>query len=158
MARYRALGIIRRFFLMAAIGFWIGGFTFYASVAVPVGMEVLGSHLRQGFITQQVSRWLNISAIFALAIFAWNAMAVWGRIGKRAKFILAGSLTIMIAIQVELFILHPYLDRLLDVSAHKIIGDSDQFDMLHNVYLTSTTVQWAFSLLHVLCIAAILKD
>jgi hypothetical protein len=157
MSRFDLSGTIRRFLLMAAIGFWIGGFTFYASVVIPVGMQVLGGHVRQGFITQQVTQWLNISAIFALAIFAWNAFAVWGRIGKLARFILLTTLCFMSAIQIELFVLHPYLDRLLDIKAREVI-EFGRFGTLHRIYLVTTTVQWGFGLLHVLCIAAILKD
>lgn len=154
MTRSHALGTVRRFLVFAAIAFWLGGFTFYASVAVPVGMQVLGSHLRQGFITQQVSQWLNLSGLIALAILTWNMLAEWDRAGRLIRIALSVSMIAMIAIQAELFILHPFLDRLLDVRARQII-DEDRFDFLHRVYLMSSTVQWCFGLLHVLCIAAL---
>ena len=44
--------ILRRFLVLIALFFWQGGFTFYAAVVVPVGQQVLHSHLRQGFVTQ----------------------------------------------------------------------------------------------------------
>jgi len=157
MGRFHSPGTIRRFLVIAAVAFWLGGFTFYASVAIPVGMKILGSHLRQGFITQQVTQWLNLTALFALAILAWNALAVWGQTNKPLRFTLAGSLILMIAIQLELFGLHPCLDRLLDTQSRQIIND-ERFDALHRIYLVSSTVQWCSGVLHVLCIAAVLKD
>jgi hypothetical protein len=154
MNRFDLLGTLRRFLTFAAIAFWLGGFTFYASVAVPVGMKILGSHLRQGFITQEVSQWLNVSAIPALAIMTWNMLAEWRRAGRLIRLALLTSIIAMIAIQAELFILHPCLDRLLDVHARKIIDD-DRFDFLHRAYLMSATAQWGFGLLYVLCISAL---
>ena len=52
--------ILRRFLVLIALFFWQGGFTFYAAVVVPVGQQVLHSHLRQGFVTQQVTNYLNL--------------------------------------------------------------------------------------------------
>jgi hypothetical protein len=43
---------------LIALFFWQGGFTFYASVVVPIGQEVFGP-LRQGFLTRQVTVYLN---------------------------------------------------------------------------------------------------
>src|SRR5689334_8725515 len=55
------LGAARRFIVISAIAFWLGGFTFYAGVAIPTGVEVLGTHKAVGFITQGVTRWLNVA-------------------------------------------------------------------------------------------------
>lgn len=151
------LSVARRFLVIVAISFWLGGFTFYAGVAVPVGMRVLGSHVRQGFITQQVTLWLNFSSIFALSILAWNVIVLRNRAGKLIKISLAASLLLMITLQVELFALHPYLDRLLDAETRRIIDD-ERFDLLHHVYLWTSTVQWLAGVFHTLCLAAILKD
>src|SRR5271156_6553534 len=64
--------LVRRFMVLALLMFWLGGFTFYASVVVPVGADVLGSHLRQGMITRHVAWYMNLSGIAALAVFAWD--------------------------------------------------------------------------------------
>jgi hypothetical protein len=48
------------------LSIWWGTFTFYAGIVVTVGMQVLGSHIAMGFITQQVTVYLNI---FSLIIF-----------------------------------------------------------------------------------------
>ena len=44
--------------------FWLGGFTFYAAVVVPIGREVLGS--AQSDVTRHVSFYLNLTAAIAL--------------------------------------------------------------------------------------------
>src|SRR6516165_1555208 len=67
--------LLRRFLVLSALFFWQGGFTFYASVVVPVGQEVFG-HLRQGFITRQVTVYLNLSGAIALALLIWDLVAV----------------------------------------------------------------------------------
>jgi hypothetical protein len=36
-----------------------------------------------------------------------------------------------------------------------IIIDDDRFDLLHGVYLLSSTAQWSIGAFHVLCLAAI---
>jgi hypothetical protein len=61
-------GTRRRFLAFAAVAFWLGGFTFYAGVVIPVGIRVLGGHVRQGFITQQVTQWINVAALCAIPI------------------------------------------------------------------------------------------
>src|SRR2546428_9021513 len=66
---------LRRFLVLAALMFWQGGFTFYAAVVVPVGQQVLGSDLEQGFITRQVTQWLNVAGAVALVPLAWDVLA-----------------------------------------------------------------------------------
>ena len=41
-SRSHMLILLRRFLVLAALFFWQGGFTFYASVVVPVGQQVFG--------------------------------------------------------------------------------------------------------------------
>jgi hypothetical protein len=50
---------VRRYLLLLALMFWQGGFSFHGAVVVPVGNEVLGSHLEQGYITRSASNYLN---------------------------------------------------------------------------------------------------
>ena len=148
--RYR--GPLRRFLVIAAISFWLGGFTFYASVAVPIGADVLGSHRIQGFITQQVTNWLNVAGACALPILFWNAIVSSRGQSRLLRFIAIATLIAMSLIEIELLILHPVLDRLLVSSPHRAILNDDRFDFLHRVYLFSTTAQWFIGLLHVWCV------
>ncbi len=50
--------LLRTWCLLSLIG-WQGGFAFYSGVVVPVGAEVLGSELEQGWVTRSVTPWLN---------------------------------------------------------------------------------------------------
>jgi hypothetical protein len=139
----------RRFLVIAAIAFWLGGFTFYAGVAIPMGVEVLGTHRAVGFITQRVTHWLNFAGVVALSIFLANIALGWRASSRVVRRILVISWIAMVAIEVELFIMHPMLDRLLITQPVRDILDVDRFDMLHRVYLISTTVQWGFGVVHV---------
>ena len=144
---------IRRFLYLAAVAMWLGGFTFYGAVVIPAGMKVLGSHLRQGFITQQVTQSLNLIGAIALPILLWNAVAAWPERGRLLRLGLALTWIVMALIQIELFALHPMLDRLLDPHARAILDD-DRFDLLHRVYLVSSTAQWVAGIVHAWCVAA----
>lgn len=146
-------GTVRRFLFVSAVAFWLGGFTFYGSVVIPSGMKVLHGHVKQGFITQQVTGWLNLSGAVALPILLWNTLAIWSARGAWARWALAVTWAVMVVVQAELFLLHPSLDRLLDPQARAVL-DYDRFDLLHRVYLTSSTAQWAAGLLHVWCAVA----
>src|SRR5947209_17239059 len=67
--------VVRRLLLLWLLMFWLGGFTFYAGVVVPIGTEVLESSLAQGWITRRVTTWLNVAAAVTLAAWAWDLAA-----------------------------------------------------------------------------------
>ena len=67
------LTLLRRFSVIAALMFWQGGFTFYAAVVVPIGQENLG-HEEQGFITREVTNYLNLAGAAALLLLAWDVV------------------------------------------------------------------------------------
>src|SRR2546421_12981299 len=77
--------IARRFLVIVALGFWLGGFTFYAGVVIHTGHRVVGGMRETGFLTQQVTGWLNVSGVAALAILLWNAIACWKAPGRWAR-------------------------------------------------------------------------
>jgi len=143
------LGAARRFIVISAIAFWLGGFTFYAGVAIPTGVEVLGTHKAVGFITQGVTRWLNVAGVFALSIFLANFLLGWRQSSRGLKRLLLITWVVMVAIEIELFILHPVLDRMLTTQPVREILDQDRFDLWHRVYLLSTSAQWFFGVAHV---------
>src|ERR1051325_4276104 len=78
--------LVRRFVVLAAVMFWQGGFTFYGAVVVPVGSEILGSHLSQGWITRSVTNYLNLVGLVTLGIWAWDLAAVKDRATWRRRF------------------------------------------------------------------------
>jgi hypothetical protein len=159
LRRVRGLGpAARRFLVIAAIAFWLGGFTFYSGVAIPMGVEVLGSHLRVGFITERVTNWLNVAGVAALAIFAWNMALGWRNSSVALRFTLLITWLLMAGIEIELISLHPVMDRLIATHPVREILDEDRFDLLHHVYLISTSIQWFFGMIHVWCICVLWKQ
>ena len=149
---------LRRFLAIAAIAWWLGGFTFYTGVAVPVGAQVLGSHKLFGFVTEHVTHWLNVGGVIALLILLWNTALSWKSPGKWVRNTLLITWLLMAAIEIELIVLHPVMDRLLTMHPYRMILDQERFDLLHRVYLFSSSVQWGIGLLHVWCICLALVN
>src|SRR5215216_1596688 len=103
--------IVARYLAVAALMFWLGGFTFYAGVVVPAGTKVLQSGREQGFITREVTGWLNVAGAAGLGLLAAEQLA--GRDPSRSRWWWrAALLAVMAACQVWLFVLHGELDRL----------------------------------------------
>jgi hypothetical protein len=124
-----------RFVCLAALAFWMGGFTFYALVVIPTGNHLLGS-IRQGLLTQQVTHWMNLLGILSLLILLPSARhRKWSAI---SWLVMAVSLAL-------LFWLHGRLDVLIDASARIVV--SENFDRWHRAYLVAVTIQWFASLL-----------
>lgn len=128
-----------------ALALWWGGLTFYALVVVPIGTDLFGS-IEQGFITQQVTNWLNAIGLGALTLLLWNLIVTRSRLLAVTWFAMALSLG-------ALSLLHLRLDALLggDVEAPSI--DVDFYD-IHRVYLLVTATQWLAQALHLAGLAA----
>ena len=141
--RYEALG---RFLIMAIVMVWLGGFTFYAAVVIPTAQHVLGTHLEVGFITQQVTHWLNLGAgltILALAANLW-LLKRNGVLGMRPLGITWSVLVVSLII---LLVLHPRLDRFLDETEHEVSHRADFYGW-HRAYLIVATIQWCAAVVH----------
>jgi hypothetical protein len=133
--------LVRRLLVMAAFAVWQGGFIFYTAVVVPIGAEFLGSARRQGFITRQVTDSMNACGAVALGLMAWElarSRDAW-RLRVRARVALW---VLMTACAVGLFVLHPRMDALLDVS-NETVSDRAAFRPLHRAYLWVSSGQWA---------------
>jgi hypothetical protein len=116
-------------------------------VVVPVGQHVFG-HLRQGFVTQQVTVYLNLTGAVALVFLLWDIFAArdaatWRR---RSRLLLWAGMLLALLL---LFWLHSRLDELLAAKG-RIIRDPEVFYPRHRVYLWISTVQWACGLLYLL--------
>jgi hypothetical protein len=122
---------IYRFVSLAALAFWMGGFTFYALIVIPTGNHLLGS-IEQGLVTQQVTQWMNLLGLASLVILLP---------GVRKSRWLAASWLVMAASLGGLYWLHPQLDAMID-GALKIVSDEDRFYRWHRLYLVAVTVQW----------------
>ena len=137
--------LLRRFVVLVALSFWQGGFTFYAAVVVPVGQQVFG-HLRQGFITQQVTFYMNLAGAVALLLLVWDLLGAQdaARWRRTMRWLLWGGMT---AALLWLYWLHGQMDALL-VFKGRIIRDAESFRTLHRLYLWISTVQWGCGLLY----------
>ena len=76
IARGATMNSARRFLTTLALALWWGGFTFYALVVIPTAQKVLHSHVKVGFITQQVTGWLNWCGVLALVLFGYLLYAL----------------------------------------------------------------------------------
>ena len=135
--------LLRRFLAIVALMFWQGGFTFYAAVVVPVGQEVLGSHLEQGFITREVTWYMNIAGAVALAVLAGELQASCFSLQLRQKWrwaLWAGMAAGLLALVVA----HPRLNALIDVDSHTITERAD-FRIRHRIYLWISTLEWVLA-------------
>jgi hypothetical protein len=139
---------LRRFLVLVALMFWQGGFTFYAGVVVPVGTAVLkNSARRQGFITREVTAWLNVTAAAALAVLALDLLLC--RDGSRLRrYLRLGLWLFLVGCQVLLFRLHPFLSGLMQTRG-LILLDPEAFRLAHRLYLWTHTAQWAAGLVFV---------
>ena len=137
--------LLRRFLVLIALFFWQGGFTFYASVVVPVGQEVFG-HLRQGFITRQVTVYMNLAGAIALLVLLWDLIAARdpSRGRRWVRWLLWISMGLLL---LWLYQLHGQLNELL-VRKGLLILDPEAFRPRHRLYLWLSTVQWACGLLY----------
>jgi hypothetical protein len=133
----------RRFLVLAALFFWLGGFTFYAAVVVPIGQEVLTSGTTQGFITRQVSIYLNLAGAVALAPLLWDALVRSSGVGRFRKLLRLGCWAGLAVTLLMLVWMHPRVDAFLDAEAH-VIEDVKGFRPWHRWYLWTSTVQWGF--------------
>lgn len=132
---------IHRVVLLALFAFWFGGFTFYTAVVVPIGTDVLGSSRTQGFVTQQVTHWLNL--IGGAALLAFVVDAIWFRHdqSKRHRILLWVLIVGLALLWTGLVFVHPVLDRMLDAE-NEFISDENSFYQWHRLYLWLSTVQW----------------
>jgi hypothetical protein len=142
-----------RFLVAWSFFFWQAGFLFYSAVVVETGHQVLG-RTEQGFLTQKVTFWLNIAGIVALVMLAIDWFLIPDPKRGRA-WIRAGCWIGMVACHVYLFVLHDQLDALLDPMARHI---ESGFRRPHQIYLWTSTVQWAFALVTSWCWLAAIRD
>jgi hypothetical protein len=142
---------IRRSLVILALMFWQGGFTFYASVVVPVAQEEIG-HRKQGFITRRVTNFLNLSTALGLGVLAWEELASRdpSRPRRRLRVVLWLGL---LATLLGLLWLHGRLEDHLDPDS-RLIFERTTFHDWHRLYLWVSTVQWGCALAYVVLLMA----
>jgi hypothetical protein len=138
--------MLRRYLLILTIAWWMGGLTFYSVIVIPTATHVLGSHRDVGFITQQVTHWLNLSGLVPIGILFWNLKSEWPGTAMGLRKLLATSLAVVVVCQLGLFLAHAWVSHALDSQHHHILDD-DSFRMRHGTYETIVTIQWIAVLL-----------
>jgi hypothetical protein len=81
----------RRYCYILLLGAWMGGFTFYALIVIPTAQRVLDSERDTGFITRQVTNWLNLIGAGVLLILVWLLAAGWRKLPPRLRSGVAGT-------------------------------------------------------------------
>ena len=144
--------IVFRSLVLCALMVWLGGFAFYGAIVIPTAHHVLGTHLEVGFITQEVSNWLNYGGALASFLLLINLASA-----DRSRTVLIGTLVVtwlaMCATQVALFVIHPHLDALMDPGQRTII-EREHFRALHRIYLLIASLQWGVGVAHVVALMA----
>jgi hypothetical protein len=137
--------LFRRFLVLVTVIFWLGGFTFYASVVVPIGQQVLGSHFHQGLITRQVAPYLNLASGVVLVPLAWD---IWSsadrqRWRRMCRWLAWGGIAGTLIILVWMY---PRMNAQMDVENWGIL-DGRTFRSDHRWYLWISSVQWGFGII-----------
>jgi hypothetical protein len=139
--------LLARMLALWALAFWLGGFTFYSAVVIPILHDRLGSSLEAGLVTQRVTDALNLLGV-ATIILGWLVTLVKdpdqgpGATGRRWAPV---ALTVTTACLAILIALHRVLDLRLD--AAEMTG----FYPLHRLYLWVSTVQWLANMTLLTC-------
>jgi hypothetical protein len=139
------ISLLRRLLVLAALFFWQGGFTFYAAVVVPIAQQQLG-HRRQGFITQQVTHYLNVAGAACLVPLAWDAAASADSSRRRRRARWLAWLVMALALGVLAW-LHAQMDNMLEPAKFGVL-DEPTFQRVHRAYLWASTLQWACALVY----------
>lgn len=126
-----------RFAALAAMAVWVGGFTFYGGIVVPILDDALGS-LDAGQITRRVTDRLNQIGLATVAV--WALGLVVDRRHGRFPAVSAGFLAVSLTTLLGLFWMHVRMDAHLDT-----VGLTG-FKPWHRAYLMTSTIQWAANL------------
>jgi hypothetical protein len=124
---------------LLAFSLWMGGFTFYSAIVIPVLHRALGS-AEAGAVTAEVTNVLNVIGGVTLAL--WWAMA-WNeriRLTRRSRWVQRAALILATALLVTLASLHVRMDHQL--ASNGLAG----FYPLHRAYLIVSTALWAVSI------------
>lgn len=128
-----------RWLALLGMSFWLGGFTFYGAVVIPILHDEMGG-LDSGLVTGRVSNYLNAFGVAALVVW-WVLQGLERDFSSRwPQRIRAGLLGLTTSILILLIALHPVMDRELES------GTTRYFRRLHLVYLNASTVQWGVNL------------
>jgi hypothetical protein len=135
--------LLRRFLWVAAFAFWMGGFSFYGGVVITVGARVVaGGEGEFGFVTRQVTHWLNLIGGVALGVFLVSMLLDWTVLPRLGRWAVATVWVGLALLHAGLIAIHPAMDALLDPATLNI-HDRSRFHRLHKAYILLSSLQWA---------------
>jgi hypothetical protein len=118
---------------------WLGGFTFYAGVVVPILHDEFDS-ITGSAVTRRATDALNLIGLATLPLW-WSWAWFAGRSGpapwRRGRSVLLAVSSISL---LALIAMHEHMDRLLDSTGLR------NFYPWHRAYLITSTAQWAANL------------
>jgi hypothetical protein len=132
--------LMRRYLVILALMFWVGGFMFYGAVTVPVVRGVLNPDPAQSKITRQVTAWMNLSGTLALLVFFVDLYG--SPVRPRSRRALAwASMTVA---HMALFWMHRKMSHQMDdPHFYRLRENMAHFQSWHRVYMWISTFQWA---------------
>ena len=122
-----------RFLSLLTTTTWWGGLSVYAWIVVPIATESFGA-TSQGFVTRQVTLWLNGFAAASLVLTAWETY-------RRREAWMMSMWVVLLATLLSLQFTHGVLDAMMEPTTEEV-ADPESFYQWHRVYLWVTTVQW----------------
>lgn len=141
MTRIAAVGLARgalRWLSLTALAVWLGGFTFYAGVVIPLLHDEFDP-IQVAPVTRQATDTLNLIGAVALALcwLDWGLNPARSGRGHRREGLL---LALDVALLLGLVAVHRVLDQKLDASSFS------GFYPWHRLYLQLSTAQWFVNL------------
>jgi hypothetical protein len=127
--------MVLRFLCVFSLSIWVGGFSFYSAVVIPVLHESFGS-LDTGYVTQRVTDYINAAGGVAVALWwlsAWADRSAGAALARRGRLGLLFTTTVIL---LGLIGLHGVMDGRLES------GSLRGFYPLHRIYLIASTAQW----------------
>lgn len=131
--------LLRRSVVLGALIFWLGGLGFYGAVVVPVGRQAIGS--AQSLVTRDVTFYLNIAALCALPVMAWDTLVARDPSAARCRARWWCCINGLLSV-VALFWLHGELAAQMDAPSAAHVGLRWQ----HHAYLLVGGWQWVCGL------------
>jgi len=111
-------------------------------VVVPTGTDVLGSAIAQGFVTREVTGWMNLIGVVFHLLLGWSLVTERGTARWKLRVRLSSASGILL---VALFALHPVLDSFLD-PVEQTVDRPKEFYRWHAAYMWIAAIQWALGL------------
>jgi hypothetical protein len=131
--------LIARFAALGAMTFWVGGFTFYAGIVIPILHEFMAES-EAGQITRQVTDALNLVGLVAVVV--WSILLIMERkfVPRWASQLRLAAFGGAVLLLVGQGVVHQILDARLDA------GSMRGFYPIHRVYVGGSTLQWGLNL------------